>query len=160
RIDPITGKAVEYFDTLQFVKAAAGVGIRATDAFGVIDSRGFQFNPDESAILFYNRSNLYFFDFRSATVRQLTRSPQVKEADFSPNGKFVSFVRGNNLFIVDVATGTERQLTRDGREGDKAIYNGYLDWVYEEELYGRGNKRAYWWAPDSTHIAFLRLDES
>ena len=161
RVDPITGQAAEYFDTLQFVKAAANVGINATDAFGIIDSGGFHFNPSESAILFRNKSNLYFFDFRSVAVRQLTRSPQeVKEADFSPDGKFVSFVRGNNLFVVDVATGIERQLTRDGREGNKAIYNGYLDWLYEEELYGRGDKRAYWWSPDSTHIAFLRLDES
>jgi dipeptidyl-peptidase-4 len=69
----------------------------------------------------------------------------------------VSFVRGMNLFVVDAATGRETQLTRDGSE---KILNGYLDWVYEEELYGRGQKRGYWWSPDSTHIAFLRTDET
>jgi dipeptidyl-peptidase-4 len=161
RVDPVTGQTIEYFDTLQFVKAAARVGISAADAFGIIDSGGFQFNSSENAILFRSGTNLYHFDFRSMNIRQLTRSPQeIKGPDFSPDGKLVSFVRGNNLFVVDVATGVERQLTRDGREGDKAVYNGYLDWVYEEELYGRGDKRAYWWSPDSTHIAFLRLDES
>jgi dipeptidyl-peptidase-4 len=72
----------------------------------------------------------------------------------------VSFVRGNNLFVVDALKGSEKQLTRDGREGDKAIYNGYLDWVYEEEVYGRGKKRGYWWSPDSRFVAFLRLDEA
>ncbi|HYE73513.1 MAG TPA: DPP IV N-terminal domain-containing protein, partial [Blastocatellia bacterium] len=35
-----------------------------------------------------------------------------------------------------------------------------LDWVYQEELYGRGNFKGYWWSPDSTQIAYLQLDES
>jgi dipeptidyl-peptidase-4 len=34
-----------------------------------------------------------------------------------------------------------------------------LDWVYQEELYGRGNFEAYWWSPDSSMIAYLRIDE-
>ncbi|HYP49356.1 MAG TPA: S9 family peptidase, partial [Pyrinomonadaceae bacterium] len=92
-------------------------------------------------------------------LRRLTNTPQAEEmeADFSPDDRMISFVRGMNLFVVDVATGRETQLTRDG--GEK-ILNGYLDWVYEEELYGRGQKRGYWWSPDSTHIAFLRTDET
>ena len=40
------------------------------------------------------------------------------------------------------------------------ILNGKLDWVYEEEIYGRGQKRAYWWSPDSSRIAFLRIDDT
>ncbi len=51
----------------------------------------------------------------------------------------------------------ERRLTTDG--GPK-ILNGRLDWVYQEELYGRGNFEAYWWSPDSTMLAYLRLDEN
>jgi dipeptidyl-peptidase-4 len=48
-------------------------------------------------------------------------------------------------------------LTTDGTE---KVLNGKLDWVYEEEIYGRGQKQAYWWSPDSTRIAFLRLDDT
>src|SRR5207302_5167777 len=93
-------------------------------------------------------------------LKRLTNNrDEEKEADFSPDGRWVSFVRGNNLYAVDVTKGNEKQLTRDGKTGDKQIYNGYLDWVYEEELYGRGQKRGYWWSPDSKNIAFLRLDE-
>ena len=40
------------------------------------------------------------------------------------------------------------------------ILNGMLDWVYEEEIYGRGEQRAYWWSPDSSRLAFLRLDDT
>jgi dipeptidyl-peptidase 4 len=39
------------------------------------------------------------------------------------------------------------------------VLNGKLDWVYQEEIYGRGTFRAYWWSPDSQRLAFLRLDE-
>ena len=35
-----------------------------------------------------------------------------------------------------------------------------LDWVYEEEIYGRGENRAYWWSPDSSRLAFLRIDDT
>ena len=69
----------------------------------------------------------------------------------------VSFVRGNNLFVLDMTSGKETQITDDGSE---KFLNGILDWVYEEELYGRGNKRGYWWSPDSSRIAFLRTDET
>src|SRR5262249_54527147 len=106
-------------------------------------------------------SDLWYYDIAASTMKRLTKDKdEKKEADFSPDGRWVSFVRGNNLFVTDIVSGVERQLTRDGREGDKAIYNGYLDWVYEEELYGRGDNRGYWWSPDSNYIAFLRLDES
>jgi len=37
---------------------------------------------------------------------------------------------------------------------------GKLDWVYQEELYGRGNFKGFWWQPDGDQIAFLELDES
>src|SRR5262249_12464510 len=39
------------------------------------------------------------------------------------------------------------------------VFNGRLDWVYEEELAERSG-RAYEWAPDSGSLAFLRLDEN
>jgi len=35
-----------------------------------------------------------------------------------------------------------------------------MDWVYEEEIYGRGTTRAYWWSPDSSRLAFLKIDDS
>ncbi|MFT5299609.1 MAG: dipeptidyl-peptidase-4 [Mariniblastus sp.] len=37
---------------------------------------------------------------------------------------------------------------------------GKLDWVYQEELYGRGNFKGYWWQTDGDQVAFLQLDET
>ena len=71
----------------------------------------------------------------------------------SPDGKFVSFVRDHNLWLVNIADGNQRAITRDGIE---EIRKGELDWVYPEEL---DIKTAYWWAPDSSAIVYLEMDE-
>jgi len=78
----------------------------------------------------------------------------IADVKISPDGKFVSFVREHNLFLLSVADGKARALTSGGTE---EIRKGELDWVYPEEL---DLKTAYWWAPDSTKIAYLQMDES
>jgi dipeptidyl-peptidase-4 len=91
------------------------------------------------------------------TAMRLTTDPaEEQEEDFSPDGRAISFVRGNDLYVFDLAGRRERRLTKTGGETN---LNGRLDWVYEEEVYGRGNKRAYWWSPDSARIAYLSTDE-
>lgn len=158
RLDAITGDAREFFDAKRLAAALETAGIAVADASRISASPALQFSPDERAILVSQGNDLWLYDTAAGTVKRLTStSAEELEADFSPDGKLISFVRGNNLFVYDLARGEEKQLTRDG--GEK-IFNGYLDWVYEEELYGRGQKRGYWWSPDSKFIAFLRLDES
>ena len=115
------------------------------------------FNATRTAALFTVASDLYYYVLASSTAVRLTRMPGAEEeAGFSPDGRFVAFVRNRNLFVVDVDRQRERALTSDG---SSAVFNGQLDWVYQEEIFGRGNFRGYWWSPDSTRIAFLRLDE-
>jgi dipeptidyl-peptidase 4 len=161
RVDAISGEAVPYFDNAALANALTRTGIGNDEAKSIADSPDLLFNRNETGIVINHQKDLWFYDTAGRTLKRLTKNgDEEKEADFSPDGRWVSFVRGNNLYVVDVARANEKQLTRDGREGDKAIYNGYLDWVYEEELYGRGDKRGYWWSPDSKFIAFLRLDES
>ncbi|MGB7069639.1 MAG: DPP IV N-terminal domain-containing protein [Pyrinomonadaceae bacterium] len=158
RVNALTGEATPYLDTTKLIAALARVGLKADIAERLANSPGLQFNKDETAILLTHDAELWLFDIAAGTLKRLTKNDEDEmEADFSPDGKWISFVRGNDLYVVDAERGGEKQLTRDG--GEK-IFNGYLDWVYEEELYGRGQKRGYWWSPDSTHIAFLRLDES
>ncbi|MEO7673962.1 MAG: S9 family peptidase, partial [Pyrinomonadaceae bacterium] len=161
RVDAISGEAVPYFNSGSLSAALQRAGLTTDDANALANSPALQFNANESAILINNANDLWVYDTFGRSLKRLTNNrEEEKEADFSPDGRWVSFVRGNNIYVVDTAKANEKQLTRDGREGDKAIYNGYLAWVYEEELYGRGLKRAYWWSPDSRSIAFLRLDES
>ena len=158
RVNPVTGDATAYFDSAKLRSALEGIGMTADEATRMANSVGLQFNKSETAILVNHKNDVWYYDVAAGTARRLTNTPAEElEVDFSPDGKWVSFVRGNNIFVVDVARAREKQLTRDGTD---KILNGYLDWIYQEELYGRGNFRAYWWSPDSSHITFLRLDES
>ncbi|HYV35202.1 MAG TPA: DPP IV N-terminal domain-containing protein [Gemmataceae bacterium] len=75
----------------------------------------------------------------------------------APGGKYNAFVRNNNLYVEDVASKKERALTTDGSE---AVFNGKNDWVYMEEVVGRGNRKHYWWSSTGEHLAFIRLDDS
>jgi dipeptidyl-peptidase 4 len=118
----------------------------------------FALSADHKAAVINTADDLFYYRFGDDAATRLTHDPQAEELEeFSPDGRFVSFVRDGNLAVVEVATGRERALTTDG--GAK-LFNGKLDWVYQEEIYGRGDFRGYWWSPDSHRIAFLRLDES
>jgi dipeptidyl-peptidase-4 len=161
RVDAKTGEAVPYYDSGSLSAALVRNGVKQADADGIANSQTLKFSPNEDGVLVNTASDLWYYKIDDRTLRRLTNNHDDElEAEFSPDGRWVSFVRHNDLFVVDVVKGGEKQITRDGREGAKAIYNGYLDWVYEEELYGRGTKPGYWWSPDSKYLAFLRLDES
>ncbi len=90
--------------------------------------------------------------------RRLTNDPDDEESPtFSPDGSRLAYVKKSDLFTLDRATGVETRLTTTGGEH---VFNGRLDWVYGEELAHRGAGRSYEWAPDSSAIAYLRLDEN
>lgn len=98
---------------------------------------------------------------RSDQAVQLTRdggkAGKREEVHLSPDQKAVSFVRSNNLVVLDIATQQEWAVTTDG---GPELFHGLLDWVYQEEIYGRGNFQGHWWNSDSGLLAFLSLDES
>jgi dipeptidyl-peptidase-4 len=115
----------------------------------------YQWAPNGGALLFEGPTALVWFDLKSQTPRTLVAGKAtLADPKISPDGKIVSFIRDHNLWLVDVSEGRERALTRGGVE---ELRKGELDWVYPEEL---DIKTAYWWAPDSTAIAYLAMDES
>lgn len=106
-----------------------------------------------------NAKNDLFLGGRDGVVRRLTNTPTDPEVgvQVSPDGVWVSFIAKYNLHLAPVAGGEVRALSTGGHDD---LFYGRLDWVYQEEVYGRGNFQGYWWAPDSQHIALLKLDES
>lgn len=103
-------------------------------------------------------SDVFVYSFADGKVTRATTSPEPEEeAELSPDGKSVAFVRANDLYVADVATGDLHRITQDG---SATVLNGKLDWLYQEEIFGRGTWRSFWWSPDSSALAFLRLDET
>src|SRR5713226_990177 len=125
---------------------ATGLGRRAPSQY--------QWAPDGAGILFQGPTALAWLEVNSQSGRTLVSGKAtLADPKISPDGRFVSFVRDHNLWLVNLADGKERAITQGGTE---EIRKGELDWVYPEEL---EIKTAYWWAPDSSAIAYLEMDE-
>jgi dipeptidyl-peptidase-4 len=154
-----SGATEPLFDVAALETAIAGVpGLSETQAGRLARSRTHVMNGSRTALVFDFANDLYYHELGASQVTRLTQTPEAEqEVSFSPDGRLVAFVREHDLHVVSVDRPREHALTTDG---DTAVRNGVLDWVYQEEIYGRGNFRGYWWSPDSTRIAFLRLDGS
>jgi dipeptidyl-peptidase-4 len=158
KVDAVSGRATPLFDLFRMENAFAALpGVSRDEAAAVARSNDLTFNALQDTVIATLNSDLYSYNLLAGTAVRLTSAPgEEEEATFSPDGRTVAFVRGNNLFVVDIATQRERALTTDGTN---EIFNGKLDWLYQEEIYGRGRFRGYWWSPDSSRIALLQLDE-
>ncbi len=164
-VEADTGDAEPLIDIEGLETALAAVpGMSDADARRAVRSGRFVWNRDHTALVMNLSNDLYYFGlhdgepFGAARVRRLTRDPAVESMpSFSPDGSLVAFVRDHDLVAVNVDQRREWALTRDG---DADLLNGELDWVYQEEIYGRGNFKGYWWSPDSSRLAYLQTDES
>jgi len=157
KVEAETGKTEPLFDAGRFEAALAKTpGVEPASARIRARSAGLSFDPKYTGTLLTLDGDLHYYSFGSGMLTRLTSaSGEEEEATFSPDGASVAFVRGGNLYVVDRARPRERQLTRDG---GGLVQNGKLDWVYFEELYNR-SWRGYWWSPDSSHLAFLQVDD-
>jgi dipeptidyl-peptidase-4 len=158
KVDAASGRSEPLVGTAAFEAALAKLpGVSGEEARRLSHERGLVWDAKRRTLLLAIAGDLYLYASGAASLVRLTNAEGEEELPSpSPDGRFVAFVRGNNLFVVDVETQRERALTSDGA-GD--VLNGKLDWVYEEEVYGRGQRRAFWWSPDSQSLAWLHLDD-
>ena len=157
-VEAATGETEPLFDAAKMESAITALpGITAGEAQRLARRRSYTMNRARTATVLTIAGDLYHYEFGADRARRLTFSPGgEEEVSFSPDGATVLFVRSHNLYVVDLESGRERALTTDG---SAELLNGKLDWVYQEEIYGRGIYRGYWWSPDSSRIAFLQLNE-
>lgn len=115
-------------------------------------------HPKFTSFAFIYKQNVYYCDILMQKVSQLTHDQaEEKELSFSPDGKWLSFIRNYDLYVISLSNFQEIRCTTNG---SNKLHNGYLDWVYQEEIYGRGNFKGYWWNPTSSYIAFFQMDLS
>lgn len=119
--------------------------------------RSYEWAPKGDLMKFHFRDELFTFNRKSGEFRRRTRNDEPEEnSAFSPDGRMIAFTRESDLWVLDLDLGVETRLTSSGSD---SLYNGVLDWVYEEELFSRGNRRGFWWSPDGRKIAYLQFDE-
>ncbi len=157
KVEALTGRTTPFFDAPRIERALVAEGATAELARQAVGLRALVMSRARTALLMPIGGDLYTYDLAAHKAARVTRAEGAEEeATLSPDGRQVAFVRGNDLYSVPAAGGAERRLTTDGSAD---VLNGKLDWVYQEEVYGRGTFRSHWWSPDGSRIAFLRLDE-
>ena len=157
RVDAMSGETRPLYTYVELERALVQAGVSAAEARRASRSTPSIFDAARDVFLLTIADDLYAYRISTRTANRLTDSAGAKsEVTFSPDGRTVAFIKNHNIFIAHVGVTGERALTSDG---SAQLLNGRLDWVYSEELYGRGNHRGYWWSPDSSHVAFLQLDE-
>ncbi len=115
----------------------------------------YQWAPNGNALLFEGPNALAWYDIKTQSGKVLVSGKdELSDVKISPDSNYVSFVRDHNLWLVATSDGKERAFTKGGNE---KLHEGELDWVYPEEL---EIFTGYWWAPDSSAIAYLEIDEA
>ena len=156
QVEPTTWEAKPLLDASSLEKALVAAGALESATKAALSKAGFTWNQGRSAFLLKVEDDLFLVEVKAGSAKRLAGG-NPEEPSFSPDGEQVAFLRGNDLYRVKVATSRETRLTTGGGE---TVFNGRLDWVYQEEVYGRGSFKAFWWAPDSKRLAYLSLDET
>lgn len=160
QVDATTGDTKPYAPSTALEAAIRGLpGVDAAEASRLVSATDAVRDAQRQAQAVERANDVWVARVGSERGLQITSTPDVDEEEisFSPDGARVAFVSGNDLWIADARAGGVKRLTTDGSTN---VLNGKLDWLYQEEIYGRGNFRGYWWSPDSKSIAFLRLDQT
>ncbi len=159
RIDARTGESVGLYELDAMRTALEGhPGTNAADVTEMSRPSNHRLNSDQTATLIQHNGKLVYYRFGSESITLCDVDIDMDaDAAFSPNDTWVSYIKNGNIHVTDVGTETTHALTT---RGGGPILSGRLDWVYQEELYGRGNFTGHWWSRDATHIAFVELDTS
>ncbi|OYW76355.1 MAG: peptidase S9, partial [Asticcacaulis sp. 32-58-5] len=123
-----------------------------------VSARGvvaYDWDASSKSILVPLDGDIYRVDLASRKITQITDTPDDEvDAKLSPTGRHLTYVRKNTLYVKELESGSEVALTPNG---DGAVSYGVAEFIAQEEL---GRYTGYWWSPDSTRIAYARVDES
>jgi len=126
---------------------------------GEIDVTSAQWSPAGAVMLLAGDTSLWVLDVASGKLTKVAAKGKgaIDAMMFTPTGTQVSYARGNDLYVTRLRDGRVRRLTSGGSQ---AIFNGCLDWVYNEELATRAAQPGYAWSPDGRWLMYMRLDDS
>lgn len=146
-------------DVLWLYDAATGARRVLLDPTGHrdgIDITSAQWSPDGEKLLLTGAGALWLLYVESGRLAALAEGPAKTAVLFSPSGDAISYVQDNDLYTVRIADGRVQRITSDG---SATVFNGTLDWVYDEEFATRVAQPAYAWSPDGKWLFYLRLGD-
>ena len=119
-------------------------------------SRGiasFRLSDDGAKILVPLSGRLFVVDRSTGAATELRGAEGFPiDPRFSPDGASVACVRDGDLYLASIAANAERRLTT---RPAPTVSNGVAEFVAQEEM---GRQRGYWFSPDSSMIAYARVD--
>ncbi len=123
--------------------------------YGMAD---YLWSPDSAHLLFDMNGLLWLWDLLKGAGERVADAGEASGDDpkFSPDGRSISFVRDHGLAVVRLDE-PGRPMKMLAPAPDSATLNGEVDWIYLEELETRSN---YFWSPDSSHLAYLEMNET
>jgi dipeptidyl aminopeptidase/acylaminoacyl peptidase len=118
-------------------------------------------SADEKQLLLASGRTAVTVDLETKTARLAGKfDGDIQLAAPAPLGRTVALVAGHNLYVHDPRAQETSSLWQVTDNGDENHLNGLLDWVYQEELFGRGSHSGCWFSPTGSQVAFLRFDET
>lgn len=159
QLEAASGATRPAFDPGDLAQAFEGLpGVEPASAQRWSRRTHFDWTADRTGVLLNESNDLFFWRLGAAAAVRVTRDARDEVGEtLSPDGRWVGYVSDWNLHVAPTdGSSAPRALTTQGSE---ELLHGRLDWVYQEELYGRGNFGAFWWSPDSSQIAYLVIDE-
>jgi dipeptidyl-peptidase-4 len=106
----------------------------------------FSWSADDQRVAVEQQASISVYDTRSGNLRYTLDGTS---ADFAPNGQNLAFIRGHNVWIASADGQQTKPLTSNG---NPELLAGETDSVYAREF---DVPRHYWWAPDSSAIAYI-----
>ncbi|CAH0479335.1 unnamed protein product [Peronospora belbahrii] len=122
-------------------------------------------SPHSQRLLYPLQGDIYIQEYPGAELKLLfdkTSTGAVGGAidpQFSPDGRWVAFVQDKEIYVITShATGQQQAIqVTTGARGIDGRSNGLACFLTQEEL---NRFRGFWWAPDSSRLAFEEIDES
>lgn len=125
-----------------------------TNASGRFNRGALVCSSDGTLFLGSHDNDIYIYNSVTKESKFLTDDPEPEIFQvFSPDSTKIAYVKDDDIYVMTLADEVETRLTDNSN--NEEIWNGVPDWVYEEELTVR---RAFWWSPDSSKIAYLQFD--
>jgi dipeptidyl-peptidase 4 len=117
--------------------------------------RAFFWSPSGKQIYIPAGGEVYSIDVATRKIKKITETGgKVYDPKISPSGDRLAFVLDGEVTVQTLSSNQRSALTTGATE---KIRHGISEYIAQEEM---GRTSGYWWSPDGSAIAYLRVDNT